>query len=452
MKLRTKIPLIAGVVILLAVLVSDGLIFRICRRTMLNQAVTEAAAESEVVFRGFSDFMESTGSRPDRDQVSYYFRAAKDDYTIVAADGETLYNQTMLSSAELDKLPTLRGENSRSYARAFLYGRRLLVFREERSGYGLYHISDVTEVYLQIYRLAVEIAVISLTILGVAILVLFWVLRWSLKPLQTLSSGANAIAEGAYSQRISEDRKDEIGELGRDFNCMAEAVERHVREVEDSEEKKTLFMGALTHELKTPLTAISGYAQTLQSVELSPEDRELALGYIVSESKRLDRLSKKMLRLLELDRETELVMEPVAIRELFEGAKQSCSAAASDKGVSIEIGEAQGELQADRDLMTEVIINLVDNAIKASAPGGTVRLYTDGSTMIVEDEGTGIPAQEIDRLTEPFYMVDKSRSRKSGGAGLGLALTAAILRRHGMTLHIDSAVGRGTKISLFSVN
>lgn len=230
---------------------------------------------------------------------------------------------------------------------------------------------------------------------------------------------------------------------------MAEAVERHVREVEDSEEKKTLFMGALTHELKTPLTAISGYAQTLQSVELPPGDRELALTYIVSESRRLDRLSKKMLRLLELDRETELVMEPVPVRELFESAVRSCGPAATDKDVAIEIGEVQGELQADKDLMTEVIINLVDNAVKASATGSAVRLYTDGSTIVVEDEGTGIPAEEIDRLTEPFYMVDKSRSRKSGGAGLGLALTTTILRRHGMTLHIDSEVGKGTRVCVF---
>ena len=453
--LRTRIPLLAGVILLLALVLSDGLTLRICRSTMLDQAAVQAREESQAVFQEFGRYLESVGYRGTSDRlpkesIGYFFRARRDDYTIVTVDGELVYNQTKLTATDLDQLRILRDADGRTWADALLYGRRLMAFTEDRGSYAVTHLCDVTDVYLGFYRLAGQVVLISLAVLALAVALMFLVLRRSLRPLGTLSQGAKAISEGAYNQRVPEDRPDEIGALGGDFNRMAQAVERHVRQVEDSEEKKTLFMGALAHELKTPLTAISGYAQTLQSVKLAPEDRDMALGAIVSESRRLDRLSKKMLRLLELEQDEEpLVMENVPVRELFAGAVQSCAPAAAQKGVTLEIGEAQGELTADRDLMNEVFINLADNAIKASSPGGTVRLYTDGSTMIVEDQGAGIPAQEIDKLTEPFYMVDKSRSRKSGGAGLGLALTAAILKRHGLALHIESEPGKGTQVSVF---
>ena len=233
--------------------------------------------------------------------------------------------------------------------------------------------------------------------------------------------------------------------LGRDFNRMARAVEEHIRRVEDSEEKKTLFMGSLTHELKTPLTAISGYAQTLRRARLSEEDREAALGYICQESARLDRLSKKLLRLLELDRRTELDHSLLPAEELLAGAAEACRPAAQAKGVAIELAPCDDRVEGDRDLLTDALVNLVDNALKASPAGGVVRLYTREGAMVVEDQGEGIPEEELDRLTEPFYMVDKSRSRKSGGAGLGLALTAVILRRHGMSLRFETQTGAGTK-------
>ena len=321
----------------------------------------------------------------------------------------------------------------------------------EEGGFELIHLCDVTGTYFAMYSLAGRIAVISLCVVTVAVLILFVILRRALRPLQALSQGARAMAAGAYGQRVPDSRRDEIGALGHDFNKMAQAVEEHIKEVEDSEEKKTLFMGSLTHELKTPLTAIFGYAQTLRVQKLSEEDKALALGYICQESQRLDRLSKKMLRLLELDREAHLTLEPVPVSEIFQGAAAAMAPAAQAKGVGLIVSPCEGEVEADRDLLTEVVVNLIDNAVKASPPGTAVELYTEDGAMVVEDRGCGIPAEEIGRLTEPFYMVDKSRSRKSGGAGLGLALSAVILRRHGMALHIDSAPGSGTKITIFTI-
>ena len=456
MKLRTRIALIAGAVILFATLISDLAIFRICRRTLLEQAVSEGMWESLEVSNGFTEYVYRFNGTLSREQVDSYFKSRRDDYTIViygnGGNAEMWFNKTILTPDELNDRNSRLTENDVAYIPYFTAGRRLLIFLPgDVSTFTLYHICDVTDVYLRIYSLAAEMALISLGVFAAAFLALFCIVRRALKPLQSLSDGARSIAAGAYDRRVPEKRRDEIGSLGRDFNRMAEAVERHIHEVEDSEEKKTLFMGSLTHELKTPLTAISGYAQTIRTVKLPESDRDEALRYIHEESKRLDRLSKKMMRLLELDENAELLFETVAIRELFEAAFRTCAAAAEEKDVTLKIGECAGELKADRDLMTEVVVNLIDNAVKASSAGDTVRLYTEDGRIVVEDEGCGIPAEEIGRITEPFYMVDKSRSRKSGGAGLGLALTTMILKRHGMALSVESTLGRGTKISIFTI-
>ena len=456
MKLRTRIALIAGAVILLATLISDLAIFRICRRTLLDQAVSEGAQETREICDDFWSYTYRLGGTLNRSQADSFFKSRRDDYTIVLSghepDGEVWYNKTILTPEELAALDNRSIEKEYSYFSYFTAGRRLLIFRSAGMGAALlYHVCDITDVYLRLYRLAAEMALISLGVLTAAILALFFIVRRSLLPLQSLSDGARSIAAGAYDRRVQEKRRDEIGSLGRDFNRMAEAIEGHIREVEESEEKKTLFMGSLTHELKTPLTAISGYAQTIRSVKLPDDDRDEALRYIHEESRRLDRLSKKMMRLLELEENTELIFETVAVRDLFENAVRTCAAAAKEKGVILEIGDCSGEIQADRDLMGEVLINLIDNGVKAGKAGDTVRLYTEDGCMVVEDQGCGIPAEEIHRITEPFYMVDKSRSRKSGGAGLGLALTATILKRHGMALSIESEVGYGTKISIFTI-
>ncbi len=448
LKLRTRIALIAGAVILLTALLNDWALLGIVRNAFFEQARLAAASESAAVFREYEDFLSHLPETSAVPQTEYFFKSRADDYTLVTCSGETWYNRTVLDAAQLAGR-VRRGEDS---FRLTAGGRSLLVFPKDMGG-GIvaYRVADITEVSLRVYRLGAALIGISLGVAALAIFALTWMLRRSLKPLQALSEGAQAIAEGAYDRRVAETRGDEIGALGRDFNRMARAVEEHIGEVEASEEKKTRFMAALTHEMKTPLTAISGYAQTLRTVRLSEEDRAEALETIAEESRRLDRLAKKMSHLLELERDTELPFETVAIETLLEAAQRICGAAAEAHGVRLLVGEGQGTLWGDPDLLTEVLVNLTENAVRASPPGGAVRLYAEDGSLVVEDEGCGIPPEELAKITEPFYTVDRSRSRQNGGMGLGLAITTQILRRHGMEMEIDSAPGRGTKVRVFTI-
>ena len=178
------------------------------------------------------------------------------------------------------------------------------------------------------------------------------------------------------------------------------------------------------------------------------KDREEALIYINSECKRLEKLSSKMVKLLSVDNESEVKLSEVKAKDLFDITGKAVGAKLKESDISLVIEESGETYMADFDLMVEVLINLVDNAIKASDKGGRIILRASTNKIEVEDFGKGIPADEIEKILEPFYMVDKSRSRKSGGAGLGLALVATILKKHSCTLDIESEVNKGTKMIL----
>jgi len=449
LKLRTKIILISSTVILLALLASNLIIYKLCRDSMTEEATHAAYIESNEVKNEFERFSSQLNGNVGPVETEYFFKANRDDYTVCLRNEETYYNNTVLTKEEL-----ISGEYENyldlPYKEYRAAGREILIFNAVGpSGIDLYRIVDVTHVYDRINTLAAVMLSISAAVIIISVAVLAIVVGRTLSPLSELSRGSKSIAEGAYSNRVTVRTRDEIGALANDFNSMAEAIELHTRELQESEKRKTLFMGNLTHELKTPLTAISGYAQTLRRVELSEDDRNEALTYIYEEAGRLDRLSKKMMRLLELDRDTEITMTAIPICRLFESSVRTCEVYAKDRGITINVGRSNGTLKCDFDLMCDVLINLIDNAVKASQRGSLVNVYSENGTIVVEDFGCGIAEAEAERITEPFYMVDKSRSRKNGGAGLGLALTKLILEHHGMKMDIESRVGKGTKIRVY---
>ena len=206
----------------------------------------------------------------------------------------------------------------------------------------------------------------------------------------------------------------------------------------------------MSHELKTPLTAIKGYSETLLSVKLSQEQEEKALEYINRESGRLSRLSEKMMELTRLyEPECRIALKKVSVETLFATVKESVSHRLQEKNMILQM---EGEFQdrnkmLDSDLMTSFLINLVNNSIMASEPESTIYLGADEHSLWVRDEGCGIPSEEMDKVRKAFYRVDKSRSRKSGNMGLGLALCEQIAAVHHGIMVIESEVGTGTKIS-----
>ena len=235
-----------------------------------------------------------------------------------------------------------------------------------------------------------------------------------------------------------------------------------ITELKKLETTRRDFVANVSHELRTPLTAIRGYAETLQAGAL--DDPQLArkfVGVIERHSERLTRLTNDLLTLsdLELGR-TEIQPITMPVAPTVEAVLEALRSRAVDGQVDLraEIPADLPSIHADPDRIEQVLVNLVDNAVKYTPAGGRITIAArlaaphDNGRMIeicVRDTGIGIPAQDLPRLTERFYRVDKARSRELGGTGLGLAIVKHIVQAHGARLHIESELGRGTCVHVF---
>ncbi len=204
----------------------------------------------------------------------------------------------------------------------------------------------------------------------------------------------------------------------------------------------------MAHEMKTPLTSMIGYTDLLRRSQLPPESAQQALDAIVSQGEGLERMAFKLLDLSLLDSGIKPQMQPCDVSALFEEAQAAVAALSAERGVRVVCQADMETLVCDRDLIGTMLQNLLSNAIKASGAGQDVVLSARDGVLSVTDHGVGIPAEHLARVTEPFYMVDKSRARSQQGAGLGLALCRRIARLHGAQLVIESREGAGTRVSV----
>jgi signal transduction histidine kinase len=269
------------------------------------------------------------------------------------------------------------------------------------------------------------------------------------RPIKRLGRAAAGIAGGNYRERLPISSGDEIGDLSKSFNLMADAVEDKINELAENARQKEDFVASFAHELKTPLTSVIGYADILYQKTLPPEQVKDAVWYILSEGLRLEALSLKLMDLIVLNRQ-DFTLEAMPSAELLHNAVGGLHPLLEEKKVSLHLKVSPAYIKVEYDLFKTLLLNLIDNSIKA---GGSVievvgRKNGDRYGISVSDNGRGILASELDRITEAFYMVDKSRSRKQHGAGLGLALAARIAEIHGGSLHFESEEGTGTIVTL----
>lgn len=272
-----------------------------------------------------------------------------------------------------------------------------------------------------------------------------------LRPLGQVSAAARRMADGKLGQRVTVTGDGELSRLAADFNAMARRLEEQMEELADAARRQKDFTGSFAHEIKTPLTSIIGYADLLLSRDSGPERVRESAGYIFQEGRRLEALSGKLMELIVLDRQ-DFPARPVAMRAFLEDAGNALRPAFEQAGLRLDVDAEETSVFLEPDLMKTVCLNLLDNARKATPSGGAVAITGrgsgDGYLIEVTDTGRGIPAEELGRVTEPFYMVDKSRARAQGGAGLGLALCRRIVDLHGGTLEFESAPDRGTTVRI----
>lgn len=281
----------------------------------------------------------------------------------------------------------------------------------------------------------------------------FLLCTWLTAPLRALTRVSRELAGGNLSRRVRVRSGDEVGRLSSEFNAMADQLEKSMEEMKLSMERQEEFMGSFAHELKTPMTSIIGYADLLRSQDLPEQDRREAANYVFSEGKRLESLSLKLLDLLVLRKES-MPMQRYSPKDLIETMAKEFRPLLKKQSITLSCRTEKGLCLLEPDLFKSLLYNLVDNARKAMDEGGTILIKQDfpegGSCRIrVADNGRGMPKEALERITEAFYRVDKSRSRAQGGAGLGLSLCQRIVELHHGEIRFESREGTGTCVTVW---
>jgi len=338
-------------------------------------------------------------------------------------------------------------------------GRHFLVSRTmlggELEGYWIQIGTDIEDFYIQ-WRdtdrlfLCLAAAVSILFAVGLELVLV----RMS-RPLQRITRAANLLAAGDYAIRASDTppRRDEFGEVAYALDEMAAKVDAQVKELAAEAQAKQMLVDDLSHEMRTPLTAIAGYAEYIQRADLSAEELHSATETISFESRRLLNLSNQLVRLSVLQHEP-LDMVLVNMAGLLQRVIRTAAPKAEKRGVALRIFPIQGYVvqQGEPDLLESLFVNLCDNGIKACEAGGRVTLAArsdkSGVTVTVTDTGCGMDEATLSRIGQPFYRADKARSRAEGGAGLGLALCNAIAAAHNADVQFASEPGHGTTVTV----
>lgn len=312
---------------------------------------------------------------------------------------------------------------------------------------------DITNVYSQLNDNLQFLKIISIIVLLVSALIMYLISVLLTRPLEKLNKITTKISGGDYTVRADIDTNDEVGELAGNFNTMAGSVEDHVEELKDMVKRRDQFVADFTHEMKTPMTTIIGYADSVRHLDLSEEERDMSLEYIYSEGIRLETMSQKLFDLIYL-KDNDIFMEEMDAAELGEQIELLMNPIMKRKNISLKTDFEEGTVYGDGELIKTVFINLLDNARKASDEGSVVSFTGkvkefDGEKQyeyMVEDTGIGMNEETRKRIFDEFYMADKSRTRKEGGAGLGMSLVSIILDKHNADIEIESEEGKGTRI------
>ena len=307
---------------------------------------------------------------------------------------------------------------------------------------------DITDIFSDRREQITNFFLIDIIILIMSIFALSGLSILLTNPINQLNKLSKKISAGAYDERVPITSTDEIGELSVSFNSMATAIEEKINALTEEIQIREDFISDFSHELRTPMTAIIGYANLLRSSQCSQEIQVKSANYIYKEGKRLEQLSKTLMSLMKLSEE-QLTFELCSTKKLETRTKSIIGDTIAPIELTIDFEPCTVNIVED--LILTMLRNLIENARKSEPKDNLIRVIgqlNESTYQIqVSDTGCGIKESDIEKITQAFYMVDKSRSRAYGGAGIGLSLCKKIALIHNTDLDINSTLHVGTTIS-----
>lgn len=365
--------------------------------------------------------------------------------TLIGAEGEVLY-ESLLNKDEMDnhnERPEIIEAREKGEGEAIRYsatsGTHTFYYAERLQNGNVLRIGrDSVSVNRIMVNTLVIVLVIALCILFVCMGISHYLTKKLVEPIEKLATNIMLVDENNVYEEI------------RPF--VNTIKEQHVNIINNAQLRQE-FTANVSHELKTPLTAISGYAELIGNGMTGKEDTIRFSNEIHSNANRLLSLINDIIKLSELDEaDHQMEMERIDLYKLAENCVQMMQMTAEKQGIRLTLQGESAMTMANKGLMDEVFYNLCSNAIRYNKPGGSVTVTVgtkdERPFLSVADTGIGIPKECQERVFERFYRVDKSRSKSTGGTGLGLAIVKHIVAQHNAALHLDSELGEGTTIEI----
>lgn len=405
----------------------------------LERYISDRRGEIAVPVLTFSEFQSA---------ISDFFTKNAVDAWIVFPNGEhtgnAFYELDLIPSENEISVEFIKGEKSvvSSCVISFENGKNILCLRCGTDGFNTSRTASI-------------LFAIAFTISLIAALVGMLITKGFENKLERMNNDALTMV-GDRTARFKSYNQPELDLLAASFNANADAVADDMEKLRSIADGRKQFTDNLAHEMKTPLTSILGFADILR-IRRSLDDRtrmEYA-NIIFEEARRMRGLSGKLLELATAGN-TKLDFESVEITAFFDEIRISVLPLLAPRNISLKVFPVPVSIKIDRELFKSLIYNLIENAVKASPDSSEIRLICEATPetvkISVSDNGCGMTKDQIRRATEPFYMADKSRSRKAGGAGLGLALCAEIAEKHRARMVIQSKQGKGTTVTLIMLS
>jgi len=332
---------------------------------------------------------------------------------------------------------------------------------EPFSFYLLDYKTDITENITELQNIQRILLLLCIAFSIITAIALHYIMRSIFKPLGIVANTSRKIANGQFSERIDIKEKSELFSVANDFNTMADEIEKQMRMLEEEAVGKQQFIDNFAHEIRTPLTSIYGYAEYLQKTPFDTDELIESTQFIMDEANHMKKIANSLLELATL-KNYELLKTNISIRQLFENIAQALKKTLNEEDVQLVCTNDADTLYGQEDLIKGLLMNLCLNAIKSCSKdaygglppkdGGVVRLNAkkQGQSVVlsVADNGCGFSDEHAAKITEPFYRVDKSRSREQGGAGLGLTLCKQIAEAHEAKMQIESSTETGTTVKI----
>lgn len=378
--------------------------------------------------------------------------------TLIDSTGSILYD----SDAEASKMENHydREEVNDAYAKGFGEDLRYSSTLQAKAFYFAKRLEDGNVLRLgtrqanlqQVYSKTIPYLIVLFAVIVLAaILIAIGLSKVFISPLQKLVDQLGT-PEWMNIENIYKEIAPLVNTIRKQDLELQLTIEQLSNEKQKISHLKDEFTANASHELKTPLTSISGYAELIENGMVKPEDIKVFAGKIHKEAQRLQSIANDIITLSKLnDRESEPfdLNEKINLWNLSHSCIEGLMLGANKKSIQLSLdGEPTAEILGNTKLVYEMIFNLVDNAIRYTEQGGKVMVLVEPNAVVVKDTGIGIPEECQSRIFERFYRVDKSRSKETGGTGLGLAIVKHIAEVHHATIHLNSTVGFGTEVRI----